>query len=187
MKGTLFVLTGPSGVGKTSVARELLAREERLRRVITYTTRSSRPGEVDGRDYHFVSRSEFERMVAVGEMLEWADVYGHLYGQTIADVERTLGEGHDVLLVLDPQGAKTIMESGRGAVSFFLDAPDEEILGRLKGRETDTEEVIERRARALAFDRSHASFCSHRIQNTEGKMAEAVEAISGIMYNDRAL
>ena len=179
------MLTGPSGVGKTTVANGLLAVEKNVARVVTYTTREKREGEVDGRDYHFVSREEFERKIAQGEMLEWAGVYGHLYGQTVRDVENILDEGRDVLLVLDPQGVKTIRQSGREATAIFLDAPDQEILSRLIRRDTDTEDVIERRQRDLAFDRTHAAFCTHVVQNTEGQLVKTIEAIRKIMYTVR--
>jgi len=143
--GLLFVLSAPSGCGKTSVLTELLNKEKSVVRCLTYTTRGPRAGEKDGVDYHFVSKEEFEKKKKSGFFLEWAQVYGNFYGTAGEDVDRLLTSGKDVMLSVDVQGARTIREK-RDAVLIFLVPPSlEELKRRLSGRGTDTPEVVERR------------------------------------------
>ncbi|KKW44381.1 MAG: KguA [Parcubacteria group bacterium GW2011_GWA2_56_7] len=180
-QGRLFLLTGTSGAGKTTVATELLRRNKNLRRVITYTTRAPREGEREGVSYHFVDAQTFHHMIDAGEFFEWAEVYGNRYGETRKDVETLLGQGFDVLLVLDPQGAKTIKTSGFPATALFLDADDETIIRRLRARGKDDEASIQKRVADMAFDRSHQDACDYVIQNKEGHLDTTIKNIEGIL------
>lgn len=183
MRGRLYILTGPSGVGKTTIARSLLSREPSLRRVITYTTRAPRGEEQDGREYHFISKETFEAMATRGEFLEWAEVYGNKYGERREDVDAFLDAGLGVLLVIDPQGAKAIMESGEPATSIFLDAETtEELVERIRRRGTESEETLARRAQDIAFDRSHASACTYRVINKEWELEQTISEIQEILH-----
>ena len=179
----IITISGLPGAGKTTVARELLKRHTNLRRVITYTTRAPRKGEVDSVSYHFVDEPAFQRMIGEGAFFEWANVYYNLYGETKADVDGLLAEGFHVLLVLDPQGAKTIKASGFPATAIFLDAPDDAIIRRLKDRGKDDEASIQKRIKDMAFDRSHIKACDHVIKNEEGRLETTIKQIEKIMYH----
>ena len=145
MSGRLFILSAPSGAGKTTVSRRL--REEGLARVsISHTTRPPRPGEEEGREYFFVDRDEFTRMQNAGLFLESAEVYGNLYGTSAEWVQSQLGRGQNVLLEIDTQGAGKVKRALPAAVSIFLRPPSLEALRqRLTGRGQDSPEVVARR------------------------------------------
>lgn len=154
--GRLFVVVAPSGAGKTSLVQALLAEEPRLRLSVSFTTRAPRPGEVDGRDYHFVSRERFEAMVAAGEFLEHANVYGNLYGTARSAVAAQLAGGDDVMLEIDWQGARQVRALFPGLVGIFILPPSVDALrARLTGRGKDSPEVIARRLAAAREDLSH--------------------------------
>lgn len=167
-KGRLFVVSGPSGVGKGTVVTEVLKRLPNLRRAVTYTTRQPRPGEVQGKDYHFVSREEFERLKEQGAFLEWAEVYGNFYGSPRHEVEQILSSGQDVVLVLDVQGALAVKRQIPDAVLIFLEPPSlEELRRRLEMRGTDPPEVIERRMAKAQWEMEQASKFDHTVLNDE--------------------
>lgn len=145
-RGALFVVTGASGTGKTTLVREALAVVPGLGWSVSMTTRAPRAGEVDGRDYHFVSREAFDAAVAAGELLEWAEVYGNRYGTPRGPVERALSEGKSILLEIDAQGAAQVRAALPEAVLIFVLPPSrEELEARLRARSTDSEAVIQRR------------------------------------------
>ncbi len=146
-RGLLLVISSPSGAGKTSLARRLVADEPDLTLSISATTRAPRQGEVDGREYHFTSGHAFDAMVAAGDFLEWAEVHEHRYGTPRAAVESLLAEGRDVLFDIDWQGAEQIRAAmPDDLVGVFILPPSMEVLaGRLKGRASDAPDVIERR------------------------------------------
>ena len=147
MSGTLFIVAAPSGAGKTSLVRALLANDPAIRLSVSYTTRAARPGEANGRDYHFVARAEFEQMRTRGELLESAEVHGNLYGTSRAWIERETRAGSDILLEIDWQGAVQVRRLMPAAVGIFILPPSIEALAqRLQQRGTDTPEVIARRA-----------------------------------------
>ena len=155
-RGRLFVIAAPSGAGKTSLVRALMERVPELRFSISYTTRRQRPNEVHGRDYFFVPREEFERMAEAGQFLEHATVFGNSYGTARAQVEQSLTSGQDLILEIDWQGARQIRAALPECCSIFILPPSRaELERRLRGRGTDTEEVIVRRLGEAADDMGH--------------------------------
>jgi guanylate kinase len=155
-RGRLFVVAAPSGAGKTSLVRALMERDPSLRFSVSYTTRPRRTAEEHGRDYFFVSRDEFERMVEAGEFIEHARVFDNYYGTARQQVEQSLAAGQNLLLEIDWQGAQQIRSAMPEAVSVFILPPSRaELERRLRGRGTDSEEVIQRRLRDAAGDMTH--------------------------------
>ena len=174
MIGNLFILTAPSGAGKTSLVRALLARDHQVRLSISYTTRPPRPGEEDGRDYHFVTMAEFTQMLAAGEFLENAEVYGNLYGTSEQWIRTTLAAGDDVLLEIDWQGAAQVRRLFPDAVGTFIVPPSLPALQhRLLGRGQDSPEVVARRMAAAREDISHVGEFDYVIINDDFDMALA--------------
>jgi guanylate kinase len=167
-KGVLYIVSAPSGAGKTSLVKALLKADAAIRLSVSYTTRAPRPGETEGRDYHFVSRQRFEMMEADGEFLEHAAVYGNFYGTSKSSISRDLNAGHDILLEIDWQGAMQIKQHFPDAASIFILPPSFGALRtRLKGRGQDSEEVIEHRLAAAANDVAHADAFDYIIVNDD--------------------
>ncbi len=165
--GTLFVVAAPSGAGKSSLVAALLAREPGITLSVSHTTRAPRAHEVDGQHYHFVQSDEFARGIASGIFLEHAEVHGNLYGTSQANVQVLLAQGRDVLLEIDWQGAEQIRRNQSDCVSVFILPPSRaELERRLRGRASDSEEVIER-----------------RLRNSRGEIAQARE-FDYILVND---
>lgn len=155
--GTLFVVAAPSGAGKSSLVLALLDTDPQIALSVSHTTRLPRPHEVDGQQYHFVGRDEFERGVGAGIFLEYAEVHGNLYGTSRAQVDAHLGRGRDVLLEIDWQGAGQVRQGMGNCVSVFILPPSRaELERRLRGRDSDSEEVIERRLRNSRGEIAHA-------------------------------
>jgi guanylate kinase len=156
-RGVLFVLSSPSGAGKTTISKKLLAKDADIALSISATTRPMRPGERDGVDYHFVDTPTFKQMVADGEFLEWAHVFGNRYGTPRAPVEALLDAGKDVLFDIDWQGAQQLyQEAGPDVVRVFVLPPTmEELERRLRSRGTDSDEVITARMERAANEISH--------------------------------
>ena len=157
-KGLLLILSSPSGAGKSTLAKRLMAWDDTLRFSVSATTRAPRPGEQDGREYYFKSRAEFEAMVAAGEMLEHAEVFGNLYGSPKGPVQQAMAEGRDTLFDIDWQGGQQIRNSslGRDVVSIFVLPPSiAELEARLRGRAQDSDEVIAGRMAKSRDEISH--------------------------------
>jgi guanylate kinase len=155
--GTLFVVAAPSGAGKSTLVNALLGRDSSISLSVSHTTRPPRPGEQSGRHYHFVDRGEFERKIVDGTFLEHAQVHGNLYGTSRTTVEQLLEQGRDVLLEIDWQGAQQIRRSKPDCVSVFILPPSRaELERRLRGRGSDSAEVIERRLHNSRGEIAHA-------------------------------
>jgi len=155
-RGRLFVIAAPSGAGKTSLVRALMEREPGLRFSISFTTRRQRPNEVHGKDYFFVAKEEFERMVAAGAFLEHARVFDNSYGTARKQVADSLAAGQDLILEIDWQGAAQIRAAMPDCISIFILPPSRaELERRLRGRGTDAEDVIRRRLSDAAADMTH--------------------------------
>ena len=157
-RGLMFVLSSPSGAGKTTMSRRLLVDDDQIVMSVSVTTRPPRPGELEGRDYHFVTEAEFDRMQAAGELLEWAKVFGYKYGTPRIRVQDALHAGKDVLFDIDWQGTQQLQqtESGSDLVRVFILPPSmSELERRLRSRGTDSEPVIAHRMRRAATEISH--------------------------------
>ena len=179
-KASLFVIAAPSGAGKTTLVKKIVERNPELRFSISYTTRKRRPNEEQGRDYFFVTPDEFLRLQAEGELLESAVVFDNHYGTSRSQVEACLGEGRDVILEIDWQGARQVRRSMPECVSIFILPPSPgELERRLRGRKTDSAEVIERRLRDAVSDMSHWSEFDHCIINDD--LEEAVRELEDVL------
>ncbi|WP_340588899.1 guanylate kinase [Erythrobacter alti] len=156
-RGLMFILSSPSGTGKTTIARRLLREDGEIVMSVSVTTRPPRPGEVDGEDYHFVDQAEFDRMVEAGELIEWANVFGHNYGTPKSQIKTGLKEGRDFLFDIDWQGTQQLYQRMEtDVVRVFLLPPSiGELEQRLRGRGTDSEEVIAGRMARARDEISH--------------------------------
>lgn len=170
--GKLIVLTGPSGVGKGTLLRSLLKRHPELYLSTSATTRSPRPGEVDGREYFFVTRPEFERMIANGELLEWAEFAGNLYGTPRKAVEEQIQQGDWVILEIELEGARQICQTFPNAVRLFILPPSmPELEFRIRNRGQDTEDAISRRLCRAQEEINAASEFDFQIVNDDFEKA----------------
>ncbi len=167
-QGTLYVISAPSGAGKTSLVAEMLRNDEKLGVSVSHTTRTMREGEQDGVNYHFVGRVEFEAMIARGDFLEHADVFGNYYGTSQVWVRETLSKGQDVILEIDWQGAAQVRRLIPECVSIFIVPPSPEVLRqRLVGRGTDAPEVVERRLAEAEEECRHAVEFDYLVVNDD--------------------
>jgi guanylate kinase len=179
-RSRLFVIAAPSGAGKTTLVKALTARNPELRFSISYTTRAQRRNEVDGSDYIFVDKAEFDRLRAADALLESAEVYDNFYGTSRKQVANIIAEGHDVLLEIDWQGARQVREAKPDCITVFILPPTrEELERRLRSRGTDTEAVIERRLRDALSDMSHWEEFDYVIFNDD--LDEAVADLEAVL------
>jgi guanylate kinase len=183
----LLILSSPSGAGKTTLSRKLQDRFADLRFSVSHTTRKPRANEVEGRDYHFVTRDEFEAMVAAGRFLEWAQVHGNLYGTSLEEIEKareTPGCG-GVLFDIDYQGARQIRAKNPEVVGVFILPPSmPELLNRLKGRASETPEALERRFTAAKLEIEHYALFDYVLVNDD--LERAFATLQGIVLAERA-
>ena len=173
-RGLLLILSSPSGAGKTTLTRRMMAWDPTIRFSISATTRAARPGEQDGREYHFRSRAAFEAMVAAGEMLEHAEVFGNFYGSPKAPVQAAMAAGRDTVFDIDWQGGQQIRNSslGRDVVSVFVLPPSiAELDSRLRGRGQDSDEVMAARMAKSRDEISHWAEYDYVIVNTDLEVA----------------
>ncbi len=186
--GTLIVLSGPSGAGKTSVYRALLAAHPEVSFSVSCTTRAPRPGERDGVDYHFLDRDAFQERVAAGDLLEYAEVHGNWYGTLRREVDAPLAEGRDVLLDIDVQGARQVRRVAAGtplaaAATYVFCAPGslDDLRRRLRARGTDAAAVIARRLQAAEAELAAWRDYDWLIVNEDGRLPQAVAHLEAIL------
>jgi len=168
MSGQLFIVAAPSGAGKTTLVRLLLENDPDIRVSVSSTTRAARPGEEDGREYHFVDVPRFLEMVSHGEFIEWAEVHGNYYGTSKRWIESEMAAGHDVLLEIDWQGAQQVKKAFPDAIGVFIMPPSLDALQeRLAGRGTDSAEIIARRLAAARDEMRHVDEFNYVIINDD--------------------
>ena len=184
MKGLLFVISAPSGAGKSTVVREVRKRTAHVGYSVSHTTRKPRAGELEGRDYYFVDKKTFKKMVAEGSFVEWANVYEDYYGSSLSALEGQLKSGLDILLDLDIQGARAIRNHSRDSVLIFLVPPSLEVLERrLRERGTDSEEAIETRLRAAMDEIAQYDRYDYVVVNDD--LEKAVTEVQAIILAER--
>lgn len=184
MSGTLFIVAAPSGAGKTTLVRELLARDQQVRLSVSYTTRAPRTGELDGRDYHFIDVAEFIAMRKRGDFLESAEVHGNFYGTSRLWLEQEMAADRDVLLEIDWQGAQQVRRFFPQAVGIFILPPSlDELQRRLRGRGTDDDETIARRHLAALTEMRHVAEFEYVIINNE--LEEALSDLLAAVHASR--
>ncbi|MDR2625889.1 MAG: guanylate kinase [Zoogloeaceae bacterium] len=182
MSGLLFIVAAPSGAGKTTLVRRLIAQTPNLALSVSCTTRSPRPGEVDGRDYHFLEKADFHALQEAGDFLEWAKVHGNYYGTSRRQIADARAAGRDVLLEIDWQGAAQVRGAFPDAIDIFILPPSMEALAeRLRGRGTEDDAVIERRFLAAREEIRHVDDFGYVIMNADldtayAQLASIVEA-----------
>ena len=184
MSGLLFIVSAPSGAGKSRLVNELLAADRHVRLSISHTTRAPRPGEEDGREYHFVSRETFTAMVAAGQFVEHAEVYGNLYGTSKGAIAAPLAAGEDIVLEIDWQGAAQVRAKFGDAAGIFILPPSLDVLEvRLRARGQDNAESIARRLAAAREDMSHFREFDYVIINLD--LSDAIADLVAIVRSAR--
>jgi guanylate kinase len=184
-RGQLFIVSAPSGTGKTTLVERLVQCVPDLRLSRSYTSRPARVGEQDGVDYNFITRERFDVMVREGQFLEWADVFGNYYGTSVADTEAMLARGEDVVLVIDVQGARQVRSRGIETIDIFVLPPSAAVLGqRLRGRSKDSEEQIRRRLQVASAEVDEYSQYEYVVVNDE--IEAAVGRLQSIVGAERA-
>jgi len=184
-RGLLFIVSAPSGTGKTTLCERLVQVVPGLRMSRSYTSRHARAGERDGVDYNFVSREQFEQMVADKAFVEWADVFGNYYGTSAEDTDAALAAGEDVMLVIDVQGARQVRSRGIETVGIFVLPPSALILEqRLRGRSKDTEEQVRRRLEVAR--REVAEYAQYEYVVINDEVESAVDRLRAIVLAERA-
>jgi guanylate kinase len=184
MAGNLYVVAAPSGAGKTTLVRLLLEQEPGVNLSISYTTRPPRPGEQNGREYHFVDAPEFQAMIARQEFLEWAEVHGNFYGTSKKWIADRLAAGCDVLLEIDWQGAQQVRSLFPQAIGVFILPPSmEELTRRLTGRGTDSADVIARRLAVAHAEMRHVGEFDYVIINDQ--LAQALDDLRAVVRASR--
>ncbi len=184
-RGQLFIVSAPSGTGKTTLVERLVVIVPNLCMSRSYTSRAARTGEQDGVDYNFVSRERFEDMARNGEFLEWADVFGNYYGTCARDTDEMLARGQDVVLVIDVQGARQVRSRGIETVGVFVLPPSAAILEqRLRGRSKDSEDQIRQRLRVACSEVDEFARYEYVVINDE--LESAVDRLRAIVLAERA-
>ena len=186
MSGKLFIISAPSGTGKTSLLEIVMSEVERLVFSVSHTTRPPREGERDGREYYFVAKEQFQQMIAAGEFLEWAMVHDNYYGTALLSLSHQLEQNRDVILDIDVQGAEIIRRDGRLPASHIFIAPPDmaELERRLRGRATEKEQTIQKRLQNAHSEMAHCEKYDYFIINDN--LQRAAGLVSSIIYAERA-
>lgn len=186
MSGKLFIISAPSGTGKTTLLEIVMSEVERLVFSVSHTTRPPREGERDGKEYYFVAKEEFQQMIAAGEFLEWAMVHDNYYGTALSPLSRQLEQNRDVILDIDVQGAEIIRRDGRLPAAHIFIAPPgmEELERRLRGRATEKEQTIQKRLKNAHSEMAHCEKYDYFIINDN--LQRAAGLVSSIIYAERA-
>lgn len=183
-RGKIFVISAPSGAGKTSLCKELIDFFPELRHSVSYTTRSIRAGEIDGRDYHFVDQDTFDQMISDSAFAEWAQVHGNYYGTSIQTLQQAIEAGADILLEIDCQGAMQLKKHLSNATFVFIMPPSlEELRRRLVGRDTDSDDVIEKRIVNASDEIDESTWYDHIVVNDQFDLA--LDQLKKIVLGDR--
>ncbi|MFH1019698.1 MAG: guanylate kinase [Pseudomonadota bacterium] len=184
-RGNLFIISAPSGAGKSTILKKLLTKVPNLAFSVSHTTRAPRPGESNGREYHFVDRAAFEGMRTEQAFLEWAEVHGNLYGTSRAAIEAQQAKGIDVFLDIDVQGARQLRDCGHpGAIFLFIAPPSwAELERRLRGRGTDPEETVQLRLHNARREMEDAGRYDYLVIND--RLDEAVEVLRAVIIAER--
>ncbi|MBO4353985.1 MAG: guanylate kinase [Clostridia bacterium] len=186
-KGLLIIISGPSGSGKGTVLAHIIKDKEHFYYSVSATTRKMRPNDVDGVTYLFISREEFEKKIARGEMLEYAEYVGNLYGTPQEPIDKALDAGKNVILEIETQGALKVMAKRPDAISIMLVPPDAKTLrDRLSKRETENEETIARRLKQAEFELSHFNDYDYVVINRDNADEDAAKEILGIIKAEAA-
>ena len=179
-KGKLFIISGPSGTGKSTIIEALLKKRPELRYSISYTTRPPRGNEKDGEDYYFISKNAFEERMRSGDFAEWAEVHGHFYGTSAAYIEKTLAKGKDILLDIDIVGARKLLGRFPDATSIFVAPPTMDILERrLIARDTDSPAIVKKRLQNAEAEMAQAKHYDHIVVNKD--LAHAISTLEKIL------
>lgn len=180
----MFIVSAPSGAGKTSLVRQAIHDLKELTVAVSHTTREQRPGESEGVHYHFVSREQFEQMIDSDQFLEYADVFGHYYGTSMEAVHSALSQGLDVILEIDWQGAAQVRQKLSDVVSIFILPPSRStLLERLRGRGQDSDEVIERRTAEAVLEMQQYHYADYLIINDD--FDEALNELKAVVLSHR--
>lgn len=183
-RGLLIIYSGFSGVGKGTIMKEMLKQEKNFRLSVSATTRSPRPGEENGREYYFISKDEFETMIENNEFFEYAQYSDNYYGTPKKPVEEMLEQGLDVFLEIEVQGGLQMMEKRPDALSIFIVPPSiEELEARLRGRNTESEEVIQKRLSAVEYEKQFVSKYNVTVMND--KVSDAVNQVIDIVKKEK--
>lgn len=186
MAGKLYIVTAPSGAGKTTLVRHLIDNDRRVRLSVSCTTRAPRTGELNGREYHFITVPEFLEKIEKGDFLEWAQVHGNYYGTSKSWIEREMADGNDVLLEIDWQGAQQVRKLFPAAMGIFILPPSlDELERRLSGRGTDSAETISRRTAAARDEMRHVGEFDYVIINDD--LREACDDLLSVVRASRLL
>jgi len=183
-RGHIFVVSAPSGTGKTSLCREILKVLPNITFSISYTTRPPRPGEIDGIHYFFISHPEFEEMIANRKLVEWTEIHGYLYGTSVEWIDMHRGQGKDILFDIDVKGATELKSKYPDAITIFILPPSiEELRRRLSKRGTEDSESMERRLKGAEQEMAHAKHYDYTIINDH--LSEAIEKLKCIIIAER--
>ena len=184
-EGILYIISAPSGAGKTTLCKEIIDLSPNLRHSVSFTTRQARSGEVHGRDYFFIAKEEFQRMVAAGEFAEWAEVHGNMYGTAVKTLEEYKATGLDVILDIDCQGARQLKAKYAGGVYIFILPPTfDELRRRLDFRDSDSAAVIEQRLKNAAGEIQECHWYDYIIVNDQ--FSRAVDELKSVIVAERS-